>query len=245
MVDEDMAAKTYLSVSQIASSIRNAFKGGVATSIKPIKAEEEINVLVRFPQDYRDDKDTFNKIFIPNKFGNLIPLNKVVRIEDRVALSRIEHLDGKRVVTVRADVDNKNITSLLANQIIRQEFKDIFKDYPGYKIQYGGEQKENARTAKNFMTAIGLALFLIFVILAANFNSLIQPAVVMMAIPFGFIGVIWSFFFHGLSLSFFMMMGAIGLMGIVVNDSIVLVDFINNLRRQGVGRRESIVEAGR
>ncbi len=245
VVDEDMAAKTYLSVSQIASSIRNAFKGGVATSIKPIKAEEEINVLVRFPQDYRDDKDTFNKIFIPNKFGNLIPLNKVVRIEDRVALSRIEHLDGKRVVTVRADVDNKNITSLLANQIIRQEFKDIFKDYPGYKIQYGGEQKENARTAKNFMTAIGLALFLIFVILAANFNSLIQPAVVMMAIPFGFIGVIWSFFFHGLSLSFFMMMGAIGLMGIVVNDSIVLVDFINNLRRQGVGRRESIVEAGR
>jgi len=245
VVEEDMAAKTYLSVSQIASSIRNAFKGGVATSIKPVKAEEEINVLVRFPQEYREDKDTFNKILIPNKFGNLIPLNKVARIEDRIALSRIEHLDGKRVITVRADVDNKNITSLSANQIIQKEFKDIFKGYPGYKIQYGGEQKENARTAKNFMTAIVLALFLIFVILAANFNSLIQPIVVMMAIPFGFIGVIWAFFFHGLSLSFFMMMGAIGLMGIVVNDSIVLVDFINNLRRKGFGRRESIVEAGR
>ena len=141
-------------------------------------------------------------------------------------------------MTVKADVDNKNITSLAANQLLEEEFKDIFRDYPGYRIQYGGEQEENIKSARGFMKAFGLAGFLIFLILAANFNSLTQPIIVMMAIPFGIVGVIWSFLFHGFPLSFFMMMG------IVVNDSIVLVEFINNLRRKGVGRRDSIIQAG-
>ena len=96
----------------------------------------------------------------------------------------------------------------------------------------------------SFIKAFGLAFFLIFLILAANFNSLIQPLVVMMAIPFGLIGVIWAFFFHQLPISFFMMMGVVGLNGIVVNNSIVLVDFINNLRRKGVDRRASIIQSG-
>lgn len=244
VVNQEAAARAYLSVADIASSIRNAFKGGVATSIKPIKAEEEIDVLVRFPREYRGKREAFGKILIPNRFGNLIPLNKVARLEDEISLARIQHLDGKRVVTVRADVDNKNITSFKANKLLEEKLKGVPGKYPGYRIEYGGEQKENVRSARGFMRAFGLAFFLIFLILAANFNSLIQPIVVMMAIPFGLIGVIWSFFFHGLSLSFFMMMGIVGLMGIVVNDSIVLVEFINNLRRKGVDRRDSIVRAG-
>lgn len=244
VVNPDQAARVSLSVGEIAASIRNAFRGGVATSIKPVKAEEEIDVLVRFPEEYRDTKKTFDKILIPNKFGNLIPLNKVAHLEDEVSLARIQHSGGKRVITVRADVDVKKITSLKANKLIEGKFKDIPKKYSGYRIEYGGEQQENVRSAKGFISAFGLAAFLIFLILAANFNSLIQPLVVMMAIPFGLIGVIWAFFFHGFSLSFFMMMGIVGLSGIVVNDSIVLVEFVNNLRRKGAGRRESIVSAG-
>jgi len=244
VVNSDQAARASLSVGEIATSIRNVFKGGVATSIKPVQAEEEIDVLVRFPEEYRDTKKTFNKILIPNKFGNLIPLNKVAHLEDKVSLARIQHSGGKRVITVRADVDIKKITPLKANKLIDEKFRDTSKKYPGYRIEYGGEQQENVRSAKGFISAFGLSAFLIFLILAANFNSLIQPLVVMMAIPFGLIGVIWAFFFHGFSLSFFMMMGIVGLSGIVVNDSIVLVEFINNLRRKGVGRRESIVSAG-
>ncbi len=244
VVNQEEAARAYLSVADIASSIRNVFHGGVATSIKPVKAEEEIDVLVRFPEEYRDKKETFDKIFISNEFGNLIPLNKVARLEDKEALTRIRHLGGKRVITIRADVDVKAITSLRVNNLLEREFKDVSREYPGYRIEYGGEQQENIRSGKDFIRAFGLAIFLIFLILAANFNSLIQPAVVMMAIPFGLIGVIWAFFFHGLVLSFFMLMGIVGLMGIVVNDSIVLVEFVNNLRRKGVKRRESIVRAG-
>ena len=244
VVDQEAAARANLSVEEIASSIRNAFKGGIATSIKPVKAEEEIDVLVRFPEEYRNKREAFDKIFVPNKFGNLIPLNEIAHLEEEVSLARIQHLDGKRVVTIQADVDNKNITSLKANKFLEEEFIDIPRKYPGYRLEYGGEQKENIKSAKGFIRAFSLAAFLIFLILAVNFNSLVQPVMVMMAIPFGLIGVIWAFFFHGLTLSFFMMMGIVGLTGIVVNDSIVLVEFTNNLRRRGVNRRDSIVQAG-
>ena len=244
VINDDEAARSYLSVKEIASSIRSAFKGGKATSIKPTKAEEEIDVIVRFPETLRNKKETFDKIFIPNKFGSLIPLKKVARLEHRTSVTRIRHLDGKRVIAVRAGVDTKKITSSKTNQLLAKEFKDISKTYPGYTIKYGGEQEENVRMVRSFVKALSIALFLIFLILAANFNSLIQPLVVMMAIPFGLIGVIWAFFFHQLPIGFFMMLGVVGLNGIVVNDSIVLVEFINNLRRKGVDRRASIIESG-
>jgi len=245
VVDEEQAKRAFLSVGEVAASIRNTFKGGVATSIKPISAEEEIDVLVRFPEEYRQDKQSFKDIVVPNRFGNLVPLDKVASIEEGVSVSRINHVDGKRVITIRADVDNKQITSWGANSRLEEEFKDIPREYPGYNIEFGGEQEENIRSRMDFLKAFVLALLLIFVILAANFNSLLQPVVVMLAIPFGLIGVVWAFYFHGLNLSFFMMMGVIGLMGIVVNDSIVLVEFINKQRREGIGRRESIIQSGR
>ena len=244
VINEEQAARSYLSVKEIASAIRSTFKGGKATSIKPTKAEEEIDVIVRFPEASRSKKETFGKILIPNKFGNLIPLKKVARLEERTSVTRIRHLDGKRVITIRTDVDTKKITSSKANQLLAENFKYIPEKYHGYTIKYGGEQEENVKMTNSFIKAFGLAFFLIFLILAANFNSLIQPLVVMMAIPFGLIGVIWAFFFHQLPISFFMMMGVVGLNGIVVNNSIVLVDFINNLRRKGVDRRASIIQSG-
>lgn len=245
IVDEEKAATADLAVADIANSVNNAFRGGLATSIKPTQAEEEIDVLVRFPEQYRKKADAFSKIVVPNKAGRLIPLEKVASLKYQTSVNRINHLDGKRAITVRAGVDKENITSIEANQKIAKEFANISSIHPGYNLEFRGEQEENVKSKRSFLRAFALAGFLIFLILAANFNSLVQPLVVMMAIPFGLIGVIWAFFFHGLSLGFFMMVGIVGLTGIVVNDSIVLVDFINNLRRQGKGRRESIVEAGK
>jgi multidrug efflux pump subunit AcrB len=244
VVDEEAATSSYVTINDIASSIRFAFKGGVATTIKPTKAEEEIDVVVRFPEEMRTDKDLFDKIMVPNQSGHLIPLKKVAHLEEKEAVSAIRHLDGKRVITVRANVDNENITSVEANRLLAKEFKGIEKKYPGYEITYGGEQEENEKVVRYFILAFGLSLFLIFMILAATFNSMIQPFIVMMAIPFGLIGVVWAFFLQGLPLGFFVLVGFIGLVGIVVNDSIVLVEFINGLRRKGVERRKSIIEGG-
>ncbi|MCK4436435.1 efflux RND transporter permease subunit [bacterium] len=244
IVDEAKASRAYLSIGEIAATVRNAFEGGVATSIKRVKAEEEIDVIVRFPLAERKTLETFQEILIPNRFDNLIPLKEVGRVEEGKGMTVINHLDGKRVVTVSAGVDTEKITSLKLNQMVAKHFKDIESRYPGYTVRYGGEQEETQESMRSLLRAFVLAFFLIFMILATNFNSLHQPLVVMLAIPFGLIGVIIAFLLHGEPLSFMAFLGVVGLSGVVVNDSIVLVDFINKLRKKGVDRRHSIIEAG-
>lgn len=245
MVDEDKAASAYLTISQIASSIRFAIEGGIATTIKPTKAEEEIEVLVRLPEPQRDTLRIFDNLLIANKFGDLVPLRKISTLKKYQGLRSVTHLDGKRYVSVSAEVDNKCMTSAKANDLLEKKFKDISKQYPGYALRFGGEREESVKSIRSLVMAFWIAFLLIFLILATQFNSLIQPFVVMLTIPFGMIGVIFAFLLHGEPMSFLAIIGLIGLTGIVVNDSIVFVDFINKLRSEGVSRRDSIIETGR
>lgn len=251
VVDEEMAKKYFLTIDQIASTMRHVFRGGVATTIKPQKAEEEIDVVVRFPQKDRNDRQIFDKILIPNAKGNLVKLKSVARVEESEGVYLINHLDGKRVIYVTAQVDNQTVTSLEINKALQEEFKGLADDYPGYTIKYSGEFEDQMKSGKNLLVAYLFAVFMIFILLVAMFRSLIQPFIVMSAIPFGIIGVILAFWVHdmilpmGRPLNFFAMMGLVGLTGIVVNDSIVLVDFINRLRKEGQERRNSLIEAGR
>ncbi|MFH0877347.1 MAG: efflux RND transporter permease subunit, partial [Candidatus Omnitrophota bacterium] len=245
IVDVDAATRAGLTVGQVAVSMRNAIDGGVATTIKPTKAEEEIQVLVRLPEQQRDTLTLFNNLSIPNKFGDLIPLKAIARIESFQGLRSITHLDGKRYVSVSGEVDNKKMTSAKANQLVASKFKDISNQYQGYNLRFGGEQEETLKSIHSFLTAFWIAFVLIFLILATQFNSLIQPFIVMTVIPFGLIGVVIAFILHREPLSFLALVGIVGLTGIVVNDSIVFVDFINRLRREGAERRFSIIESGR
>jgi multidrug efflux pump subunit AcrB len=244
IVDEAKASRAYLSLQDIAATVRDAFEGGTATSIKRVKAEKEIDVIVRFPASQRSKIKTFQEILIPNRFGNLIPLKQVARIEKSKGMTVINHLDGKRVITVSANVNSKEISSLKLNRMVAEHFKGIESRHPDYTIKYGGEQEKTQESMQSLSRAFILAFFLIFMILATNFNSLTQPLVVMLAIPFGLIGVIIAFLFQGVPFSFMAILGVVGLSGVVVNDSIVLVDFINRLRQKGVDRRHSIIEAG-
>lgn len=244
-IDHDMAKEAGLSASLIAASVRNAFKGGVATSIRLPKAEEEIDVLVRFDEQQRNKIDIFDKLFIPNPSGKLIPLKKVAKVEFKKGISSIRHLDGKRAVSVTAEIDNKKTSSFKINTLLSKKFKAIKKEYLGYTLKYGGEHEQTVESISSLLKAFLLAFFLIFIILTAQFRSLVQPFVVMLTIPLGIIGVILAFFLHNEPFSFLALLGVIGLMGVVVNDSIVFMDFINKLRREGLDRKTSIIEAGK
>ncbi len=244
-VDEEQAQKYYMTVGTIAESVRNAVDGGLATSIKPVKAEEEIDVRVRFPEEQRRSREAFDKMFIPNARGNLVPLRSVAEIKEEDGVFKINHLDGKRVVYVTAQVDEDIVTSVEVNEMLQKRLSGAAEEYTGYNIEYTGEYEDQLDIQRNLIRSFMIAFFLIFIILATLFNSLIQPFVVMLAILFGIIGVIFAFLLHGRPLSFFALMGIVGLTGIVVNDSIVLMDFINKLRREGGGRRESLIEAGK
>jgi multidrug efflux pump subunit AcrB len=244
IVDEGKARKYFISVDDVASTVRYAFKGGVATTVKPLKAEDEIEVLVRFPEEHRSNIKDFEKILIQNKLGNIVPLKSVAKIEEVSGLFGVTHLDGKRVVWVTADVDGEEATSFSVNMGLKKEFGNIHKDYIGSSLKFGGEYEEQKETQANLMFSFFVALFLIFTILTAIFGSMVQPLIVMTAIPFGFLGIVIAFMVHGRPISFFALMGAVGLTGIVVNDSVVLVDYVNKLRKSGKPRFDSIIEAG-
>jgi len=243
-IDEDKAKRAGLTISSIAGTVRNAFDGGVATKVKRPKADKEIEVLVRFPEEKRNNLDSFKRLLVPNLNGKLIPLEKVVTLEKAKGVSDIRHLDGKRTVTVTAEVDAKKITPIKVAQLLNKKFKDVPSKHLGYILKFGGEQKETRDSLISLLKAFALAFFLIFIILTTQFRSLVQPFVVMLAIPLGIIGVIVAFLIHKEPFSFMAILGLIGLGGVVVNDSIVLMDFVNKLRADGVPRRESITQAG-
>lgn len=244
VIDEKKAREYYLTNNDIAFAIRSAFAGSVATTIKRSKADKEINVLVRLPQEQRDNLDVFKEIYVRNRYDNLIPLSKVIKTANSQSLLGIGHISGKRYVAVTAEVDNKNMTSLKANHLLKKEIKDVSAQYPGYSLRFFGEDKETMDSLRSLFQAFLIAFFIVFLILATQFQSLIQPFIVLHTIPFGLIGVIFGFLIHGESLGFLAILGLVGLTGVVVNDSIVLVDFINGLRKKGMPIQRAIARAG-
>jgi multidrug efflux pump subunit AcrB len=242
VVNEENATKAGLTVGDVASAVRNAFGGGIATTIK--KSDEEIDVRVRFPYGVKYDETKLFDVDIKNRYGNLVPLKMVASFIEKPGVSAIKHLDRRRVVTVSANVNQDVTTSLEVSQKLAKHFKDFQNQHPGYTISFGGEYEETEKSMQSLFKAFALAVILIFLILATNFKSLVQPVIVMMAIPFGFIGVIIAFFVHGEPLSFLALLGVVGLSGVVVNSSIILMDFINKKRAEGEERRQAIIEAG-
>jgi multidrug efflux pump subunit AcrB len=243
-VDHDRARMAGLTVAQIANTMRGVFEGTVATKIKPVKADKETDVTIMFPRDDVSDEEVFNNILIQNRHGNLIPLHKVAKVDKVPGTNTIHHLDGKRVVTVSANVDTSKVTSIRINNMLKDKFKGMEDRHLGYTIKYGGEQEESVKSLISLLKAFFYAFLIIYLILASFFRSLIQPIIVTLAIPFGIIGVVIALIVHSMPISFLAILGIVGLNGIVVNDSIVLVDFINKLRRQGIQRRDSIIKAG-
>ncbi|MCA9396831.1 MAG: efflux RND transporter permease subunit, partial [Candidatus Omnitrophica bacterium] len=148
-------------------------------------------------------------------------------------------------VTVFADVDEDVITSVKANRLLMEYFETIRSKYPHIEVVYAGEQERTQESMISLFVAFGAAMIMIFCIIAIQFRSLIQPPIVMLTIPLGLMGVIWALYLHGKPFGFLSIMGFIGLSGVVVNDSIVMIDFMNTLRRKGVERRESILESCR
>jgi multidrug efflux pump subunit AcrB len=245
IIDEEKASLAGLSVREVATSIRTAINGGIATKIRPEKAEEEIDVLVRYPPGERNKIGVFETLLIPNRYGKLIPLSGISSLDRHPGVTSIKHDDGKRVVSVTANVDEEVTTSREVNLDLAERFNTISEKNFGYSLKTGGEWEETQKSMNSLFKAFGIAAFLVFMILAANFRSLVQPLIVMLAIPFGFIGVIIGFYVHDLPLSFMALLGVVGLAGVVVNDSIVLVEFVNNLRREGKDRRSSIIQGCR
>lgn len=241
-VNERMAAWTGVSAYDIASAINASFTGAVATKVN--QNEEEVGVRVRFEETAREKMSGLRDVKIANMTGGLIPLDSVSNVKVDKGYSQINRLNYKRLVQVQADVDTKIITPVDVTKILENKFADIEKRYPGYIIRYGGEQEDTNESMSELGTLFFAALIFIFVVLTVYMKSLIMPVVIMIAIPFALVGVIFALFTHGQPLSFMSTLGLFSLAGIIVSNTLVLVQFINKFRDEGMSLKDALVEGG-
>ncbi len=243
-VKPEIAARAGVSVYDVATAVRSCYDGTVATKIK--KTEEEIGIRVILPENMRRSLNSLKTLKVSNKQGNLVPLNQIATFSSYEGISVISHNSFRRNIQITADIDPtaKGVSSVSVNVMLQKKFSDIPQKYTGYTVNYEGEFKDTQESMGQLLKSFIIALMGIYIILVAVFRNLYQPAIVMAVIPLSAIGLVWSFWSHSLPLSFMGLMGIVGLCGVVVNDSIVYVDFINKERGEGIPLEEAIIDAG-
>ncbi len=241
-VNEVMTARTKISALDVAQSLNASFQGAVATSVR--EGKEDIGVRVRFPESARKKTESLDDVMIANKYGGLIPLDKVTSVNKQPGYTQINRLNYQRIVQVQGEVNTAKVTSMEVNNLLQRKFADIEKRYPGYRVTYGGEQEDTDKSMGEMGILFLFAILIIYIILAVFFDSLMVPLVVMSAIPFSLVGVVLTLFVHGQPLSFMGTLGIFSLAGVIVSNTLVLVQFINNMRDTGLPLKEALLEAG-
>jgi multidrug efflux pump subunit AcrB len=224
-VDEDEAIRLGVSVRLIALELRRALAGDMITEIK--NSDEDIEVKAKFKESWIKDEAPLLGMSVLNNQGRRIELSKVVKIERQPGAFVIRRMEGKRIFSVSASIDKAITNPRKVAQDFRKEVAETIAPFKGMTFEFGGENEDTKESMSGLMKSFMIAMACIFLVLVMMFNSLDQPIAVMSAIPLGMIGVVWSFKFFGMSLGFMAMMGVVGLIGVVINDSIVLVNFIN------------------
>ncbi len=242
VIDEHKVRTLGLDVATIATEIRDAFAGGDAGNIR--RGDEKINIVVKY-NDHFQNPDYLMNFSVTNLQGMRIPIKSVSGIIYGQGIFKIYHSERKRTITVTADILREVTTSATVNKALIKKFGTASKEYPDYLYDYTGEFRDTQESMKSMISAFWLALAVVFVILAALFRSFIQPIIIMIAIPFAFIGVVFGLFIMGEQLSILAVIGIVALMGIVVNNSILLLDFINRARENGMSIREAVVQSGK
>ena len=238
----DRASLYGLTVADIASAVRTGFEGTEATKYRG-SGDDEIDVIVQFEEEDRADLDDLRHMMIVTPASGNVPLDNVATLSVAQAPAELNRRDGERIVTVTADVE-EGTTSTEVNRFLMSEFADVSERFPGYRLDFGGEFQETQESFMSLLMAFGVAILLIYLILGTEFQSFIQPLIIMFTVPFAFIGVIVGLVVMGYPFTLNAGVAIVALAGVVVNDSIVLIDFIKRAREDGVGRWESVVQGG-
>ena len=227
----------------LANQVRQGFYGEEIQTIQ--RGRDEIKVNIRYPKDDRQKISSLENMSIRTPDGREIPFKLVGKIEESISSPSITRINRKRAINITADVD---ISKANSNEIVRN-LEDNFiphllKDYPYITYSLEGEQRQQNENLESLAKNYILALILVYILLAIPFKSYIQPFVVMSAIPFGIIGAVFGHLLLGMNFSILSMIGIVALSGVVVNDSLVLVDFINRYHNKGYSIEEAALESG-
>jgi len=228
-LNHELMSELGITALDVAQVVRTAYDGTVVTSIR--KEGEEVDYRILVAEKYQTDPRYIKNLTIPNRAGKLIKLGSFIRFEEKESPLAIRHQDGDRSVTIQAEVDSQKLNAAKFNQTIREKFEPLVAQYPDFRLKFGGIEQSTVESLKNFYGALVIALVVIYIILVVLFNSFTQPIVVMLAIPFGLIGVIFAFAIHFTPLTFLGLIGILGLAGVVVNNSLVMLKFLNEKQK--------------
>lgn len=232
-----------LTLADLARQVRTGFYGGEAMRIQ--RGRDEVKVMVRYPEDERRSLGHIESMLIRTPSGEEVPFGRVATVEIGRGFAAISRADRQRIVTVTADVDQDVANAEELNDALRAEvLPALVASHPGLRWTMEGEQKQQAESLGSLKRGFVLAALLIFVLLAVQFRSYSQPLIIMTAIPFGLVGAAWGHLLMGIDLTLISVFGVVALSGVVVNDSLIMIDFINRARIEGRDVRTAVFESG-
>ena len=249
---KDRALATGVTPTDLGETVRNAYFGAEVMRLQ--RGRHEVKLMVRYPEEERESLVDFREIRVRTADGSERPITELAEINLNRGFSEINRVDQFRSITVSADVDE---TKANANLIISQLQRDFvpkltamleenFKEDGGCQVtfRWEGQREQSQDSVGSLMRGFAIAILAMFVLLVLQFRSYIQPLLILAIVPFGMIGAVWGHAVLGIPLTLFSMFGLVALSGVVINDSIVLIDFINSRVRDGVPIRKALLESG-
>ena len=232
-----------LSLHDLGRQVRQAFYGQEAQRIQ--RGRDDVRVMVRYPASERESLADLHNMRIRSADGSAVPFGAVARATVGEGFASIRRVDRRRVVSITAGVDD---TVANANEILADLKAEVLPEfaalYPSVRFSFEGEQREQGEFLDSLARGWLIALFVIYALLAVPLRSYAQPLIIMFAIPFGLVGAVWGHLIMGHDFSMFSLVGLVALSGVVVNDSLVLIDCVNQRRRSACNLRDALVQAG-
>lgn len=241
-IDRVKAGAMGVSVSLIANTISTGMSGSVASLFSDPRTGNQYNILVRMSEDYRQNIDDIKKLTVVTPSGKTVPLESFIEIKMTKSPVQIDRKFQQRLVSVTANVSGRDLGSVAED--IQSKLSELEKP-AGFEIMMSGNIEQQKKTFSSLFLAFGLAILLVYMVMASQFQSLIDPFIIMFSVPLGMVGVVWILFLTNTTLSVTSFEGVIVMVGIVVSNGILLIDYMNRLRKRGVELHEAVLKGGK
>jgi len=238
--DRERLANLDLSLSQVAGVVRAKVQGTVATDIQ--REDRTVEIRLRAQEEFRDSVEDLRRLTVFQSGKTAIPLSAVATVSEVEGPAEIRRSDGNRVAVITANLVDRDLGTV--SEEIAAEIRAM-RIPSGFDWSIGGQRQEMETSFDSMRLAISLAIFMVYLVMASQFESLIHPLVILFSVPFALIGVLGTLWLFGVTISIVVLIGTILLAGIVVNNAIILVDYTNQLRRAGKSKLEALKQAGR
>ena len=223
---------------EVARQVRHAFYG--AEALRQQRGRNEVKVMVRLPKNERVSEYNLEQMVLRTPSGTEVPLNEAVTLKRGRAYTTIDRRNGRRVVTVAADVRPRSKADQVLQSLKADSLPALQNKFSGLTYSFEGRQADRRESMRSLMIGLMMALVVIYAMLALPFNSFIQPVIIMLSIPFGIVGAVIGHLIMGYSLSIMSMFGVVALSGVVINDSLVLINYANRNRQDGMRGPEAV-----